>query len=98
MTIDVLLASFVRKNIARNMQGLSRFSFKWHFVSLFHFGFLKWISFLVGLFIIASPLPDELGLFFVGISKVKKKYLPVVFFVANTIGIYLLLYAAKSLT
>ncbi len=96
MTIDLLLASFVRKNIASNMQGLSRFSFKWHLVSLFHFGFLKWISFLLGLFIIASPLPDELGLFFIGISKVKKDYLPIVFFIANTTGIYPLLYTANS--
>lgn len=91
MIIDSIIASFVRKDITRDLQGISRLSFKWHFISLFHFGFLKWFSFALGLLVIASPLPDELGLFFIGISKVKSKYLPFVFFLANFVGIYLLL-------
>ncbi len=94
--IDVLIASFVRKNVYYGMKNLPRFSLKWHFISLFHFGFLKWASFILGLIVIASPLPDELGLFFVAISKVKPRYLPIVFFMANAIGIYILISAAEK--
>ncbi len=92
MVVDIIMASFVRKDIAKDLGAIriKRFSLKWHFVSLFHFGFLKWLSFLLGLAVIASPLPDELGLFFIGISKVNPKYLPLLFFVANFVGIYTL--------
>ncbi len=97
MLIDSIIASFVRKDITRDLKGISRMSFKWHFISLFHFGFLKWLSFIVGLLVIASPLPDELGLFFIGISKVRGKYLPFVFFLANFLGIYILLSLAQKI-
>ena len=97
MIVDSVIASFVRKNITRDLKNLSRMSFKWHFVSLFHFGFLKWFSFVIGLLVIASPLPDELGLFFIGISKIHGKYLPFVFFLANFLGIYILLSLAQNI-
>lgn len=97
MIVDSIIASFVRKDITRDLKGISRMSFKWHFISLFHFGFLKWLSFILGLIVIASPLPDELGLFFIGISKVRGKYLPFVFFLANFLGIYILLSLAEKI-
>ncbi len=91
MLIDMTIASFVRKDLNQDFESIKRFSFKWHFISLFHFGFLKWFAFIAGILIIASPLPDELGLFFIGISKVKAKYLPLLFFIANFLGIYTLI-------
>lgn len=97
MIVDSVIASFVRKDITRDLKSISRMSFKWHFISLFHFGFLKWLSFILGLIVIASPLPDELGLFFIGISKVRGKYLPFVFFLANFLGIYILLSLAQKI-
>lgn len=89
--VDLIIASFVRKDLNQDFESIKRFSLKWHFISLFHFGFLKWFAFILGLMVIASPLPDELGLFFIGISKVKAKYLPLLLFMANFLGIYTLI-------
>ncbi len=100
MVVDVIIASFVRKDISKDLSAIriKRFSLKWHFISVFHFGFLKWVAFVLGMAVIASPLPDELGLFFIGISKVKAKYLPVLFFIANFIGIYALVSISNALS
>lgn len=46
---------------------------------------------IIGAIIIASPLPDELGIALMGISKLKKWQFLVLTFVLNTIGIGLLL-------
>ncbi len=98
MTVDIIIASFVRKDLSQDFESIKRFSLKWHFISLFHFGFLKWLAFGLGLVVIASPLPDELGLFFIGISKVKAKYLPLLFFIANFAGIYALISISRALS
>jgi hypothetical protein len=49
---------------------------------------------VLGAFIIASPLPDELGLTLMGMSKVRLAVLVPVSFVMNAVGIYLLVWFA----
>jgi hypothetical protein len=51
----------------------------------------------LGALIIASPLPDELGLVFLGISKLKTRYFLPLSFVLNFFGILIIGLIAKSL-
>jgi hypothetical protein len=57
----------------------------------------RWLSFFVGGLIIASPLPDELGLGLFGFSKMRTSLFVPLSFVFNFIGIVLIGLVAKSL-
>ena len=87
MSIDYIIISFIRKDISEDLEKLSNTTIRKHFIEAFHFGFLRWVAFLAGLFFVASPLPDELGLFFIGVSRVKGWMLPLIFYIAHFIGI-----------
>ena len=94
---DLILFLFIRDRFAANLMASLRPSFVKHFASSFHFGFLKWLLPLIGALIIASPLPDELGLGLMGLSKTRIAVLLPVAFVMNALGIYLLIWFAHSI-
>ncbi len=56
-----------------------------------------WILPLVGAAIIASPLPDEIGIVLLGASSISYKKIIVIAFVFNTIGIFLIASSANLL-
>lgn len=64
---------------------------------LFQKGPLRWVTFLLGGLIIASPLPDELGITLLGFSKMKLSWFIPLAFVFNSIGIFLIGLAARSI-
>lgn len=97
MCVDLIVLSFVRKDLSQDVDGLASMTFRRHVIKAFHFGFLKWVAFISGLFLIATPLPDEAGLFLVGISKINPKYLPLVFFSAHFLGILAIVSIATAL-
>jgi hypothetical protein len=94
--IDVIIISFIRKGISRDLENISKVTFKHHLIHIFHFGFLKWVAFVVGMIFVATPLPDELGLFLLGMSRINHKLLPLIFFVAHFLGIWALLSIASA--
>ena len=57
----------------------------------------RWITFLLGGLIIASPLPDELGVSLLGFSKMKASGFIILSFLGNFLGILLLGLAARAL-
>jgi len=97
MIVDVLIITFVRKDIVADLDGLSERTLKHHLIKVFHFGFLKWIGFVVGMLFLATPLPDELGLMLIGISKVRSRMLPLVFFIAHFMGILTIISVANAI-
>lgn len=92
---DLLLFYFIRDRFAENLIASIRPSVAKHVLNSFHLGFMKWLSPILGAFIIASPLPDELGLTLLGISKTRISILIPISFVMNFIGIMALLYFAS---
>lgn len=56
---------------------------------------IRWLGVLIGALIIASPLPDELGIAMMGISRVKFKVFIPVSFLFNSLGIAIIGYAAR---
>ena len=64
---------------------------------LFKLKYFRWLTFFVGGFIIASPLPDELGVSLLGLSKMRIRFFIVLSFVFNFVGILLIGLVAKTL-
>lgn len=92
---DSIMFFFIRDRFADDIINSIRPSIKKHIAHSFHFGFLKWISPLVGALIIASPIPDEIGLGLMGISKVRTVVLLPVAFVMNALGVYMTVYVSN---
>ncbi|MDP3710294.1 MAG: hypothetical protein Q8R29_01055 [bacterium] len=57
----------------------------------------RWLTFLAGGLIIASPFPDELGISLLGFSKMRTSWFIPLSFAFNFIGILLIGWAAKAL-
>lgn len=88
---DLILFFFIRDRFASDlMKVLKPSTVKYIFKSL-HFGFMKWLSPLLGALIIASPLPDEFGVTLLGMSKIKIAVLIPITLFMNILGIYLLI-------
>jgi hypothetical protein len=88
---DLILFFFIRDRFADDLINSMRPSTVKHFFHSLHFGFLKWLSPLIGALIIASPLPDEFGIALLGMSKIKTIVLIPVSFFMNMLGIYILI-------
>lgn len=86
---DLLMVSFFRQN-SGDLDFISR---QLHFNKINKY-LIKWkIEFLIpaiGAFIVASPLPDELGLMMLGASKLKYYQLVILTYLLNTAGILLI--------
>lgn len=93
---DLVLFFFVRSIFGPDLAAVLRQN-KISFSHYFRLGFMRWFAPLLGAFIIASPLPDELGLTLLGFSKVRLKLLIPILFVFNYIGILFVSMVAKSL-
>ncbi|KKW11116.1 MAG: hypothetical protein UY49_C0008G0009 [Microgenomates group bacterium GW2011_GWC1_49_7] len=65
-----------------------------HLTRLLHTRYFHWTLPVLGALIIASPLPDELGVSLMGISKMKPLQFTLISFILNFIGIFLVVSAA----
>jgi hypothetical protein len=88
---DLILFFFIRDKFAEDLKKSMKPSTVKHIFHSLHFGFLKWLSPVLGALIIASPLPDEIGISLLGMSKVKTSVLIPISFVMNMLGIYVLI-------
>lgn len=57
----------------------------------------RYITFLAGGFIIASPLPDELGVSLLGLAKIRASWFVALSFIFNFVGIVIIGLAARAL-
>lgn len=62
---------------------------------LIHTKYFSWTLPVIGALIIASPLPDELGVSLMGISRMKTRNFIILSFILNSIGIFLAISAAN---
>ncbi len=88
---DLILFFFIRDKFAEDLMRTMKKSTVKYILHSFHFGFLKYISPILGALIIASPLPDEFGITLLGMSKVKTIVLIPISLAMNTLGIYTLI-------
>lgn len=87
---DVLLFQFVKGRLAEDAAYLLK---EFHLGKLRHFlkiGWIRWIAAFFGAAVIASPLPDELAIALLGISRMHAFAFAPLAYVMNALGIYLI--------
>ena len=94
---DYLIFAFVRDRVGDDIAYLLSRNGTPRFIKLFHRHTFKWMLPLFGGLIIASPLPDELGLTLLGIAKMSTSRFLVISYTFNTVGILLIGLAARAL-
>jgi len=87
MVGDLIVFLFVRHTLADDLIVLIRRSKYQKIFHRLHFGVLRFVMPIMGAIIIASPLPDEIGLALLGVSKIKTIYLIPIALVMNFLGI-----------
>ena len=95
---DLIIFRFVKDKLSGHLielvkhnGGVRRFK------ALFKLKFFRWFILLVGGLIIASPLPDELGISLLGFSKMKTAVFMPISFLMNFLGILFIGLVAKGL-
>ncbi len=98
MVGDYIIFKFMRDRFGSHVNELIKVrGLRKRFKHLFTLRFFRQFSFLLGGIIIASPLPDELGLSLLGLSKTKTSWLLPLSFICNFAGIYVICLAARAL-
>ncbi|MEK7612410.1 MAG: hypothetical protein AAB407_03655 [Patescibacteria group bacterium] len=94
---DIVLFKLLKTHVTDELVHLLSHPKRKRFLKVFHAKTFRWLFTFLGMIIIASPLPDELGLTMMGISKLEMKYLIPVSFIANTVGIILICLVGRSI-
>lgn len=87
---DLIILRFFRKNLFSELNLVSKqlqLQKINGFLQKFH---LDFVVPLIGAIIVASPLPDELGLMMLGISKLRYQEIALLTYILNTAGILLI--------
>ena len=95
---DLIIFRFVRDRLSEDIMNLLRQKTSWFRVCyICKSRLFKFMTFFVGGLIIASPLPDELGIALLGFSKMEMKWFIPISYIFNFIGILLIGVVAKAI-
>ncbi|MBI2048173.1 MAG: hypothetical protein HYT27_03460 [Parcubacteria group bacterium] len=94
---DLIIFRFMRDRFGEDILCLIRNSGNGRLRSIFRLKSFRWLTFFFGALVIASPLPDELGLTMMGFSKTKTSLFIPVSFIFNFLGILAIGLVAKNL-
>lgn len=92
---DLTIFHFVKDNLLNEIKPIYlRFGGK-HLTLIMQSKYFAWSLPLVGAIIIASPLPDEVGVSLMGLSKMKTYQFLLLSFILNATGIMFVIYASN---
>ncbi len=94
---DFLIFRFFRDDISEALFALFNKPERERWSHIFHLKIFRWIFPLLGAIIIASPLPDEVGLAIWGATKMPNKYFAPLSFALNSLGILIIGLIARSI-
>ncbi|OGH69136.1 MAG: hypothetical protein A2754_02540 [Candidatus Magasanikbacteria bacterium RIFCSPHIGHO2_01_FULL_47_8] len=95
---DLIIFRFVRDRFAEHFLELMKHNGSWKRARvLLKLKFFRWLTFFVAGLIIASPLPDELGIGLLGFSKIRPSRFVLLSFTFNFIGILLVGFIARMI-
>lgn len=92
---DYLIFRFMKDRVFEELALLFKPIHKRFVRPLFKSPFFGWLLPFIGAAIIASPIPDELGVSMLGLSKIRRWQFFVVTFALNAIGIFLVVTTAR---
>ena len=91
---DFVIFHFVRDTLISDLEPIYEELGGSHLTKLFHTHYFKWTLPLIGSAIIASPLPDEIGVSLLGLTKMSTPKFILISFLLNAIGIFLVVAAS----
>lgn len=95
---DFAIFRFVKDSLAQEVTSLyEQFDKEHHVRRVLHSKYFGWSIPVIGAIIIASPLPDEIGVSMMGISKMKTYQFLLISFILNATGIFLIVSASTVL-
>ena|SRR3989338_1443355 len=93
---DYLIFRFLRDRVFDELKPLYLNHGGNFLIKLFKTPYFAWFLPIFGAFIIASPFPDEIGIGLLGASKLKSWQFLLLTFLLNTVGIFIVIIAARS--
>ena len=87
---DLIIFNFIKGHISEDVAYLFSKAKSKRMKHVFEYRFVRWSMAFLGALIIASPLPDELGLALMGLSKISPLRFALISYTFNTIGIYVI--------
>lgn len=93
---DYIIFRFVKDRLSEDLEYLLSFSGKKRLSAIFRTQFFRLLVPFLGALVIASPLPDEIGVAMLGLSKVRNRVFLPLSFVLNGVGILVVGWIAKS--
>jgi len=94
---DLFIFRFVKDKLSEDLLNLIRRSKSERLAVIFRMKGLRWVVPLMGALIIASPLPDEIGVVMLGLSKMKNSLFIPLSFILNSAGILVIGLISKAL-
>lgn len=94
---DLLIFYLFKSHVANDLDGLMKRVKNNPLKLLSRNSGFRWVSILIGAFIIASPLPDELGIAMMGISRLKLNVFIPISLIFNFLGILAIGFASRLL-
>ncbi|MEK7121661.1 MAG: hypothetical protein AAB857_03055 [Patescibacteria group bacterium] len=94
---DLIIFRFMKDRVSQDFSYLVKMSKSERIVSIFKLKLFRWLIPFVGALIVASPLPDEIGLAMLGLSKIKTFVFIPLSFLLNSVGILIIGLIAKTL-
>ena len=93
---DLLIFRFFKDRIFAEFEPLASRLKQHHLFTLFKSPYFGWLTPVLGALIIASPLPDEVGIGMMGLSRIREWQFMVLTYVLNTMGIFIIVLLAQS--
>lgn len=95
---DIVIFQFIKDRLSEHLLDVIGHNSIWKRThTLYKLKYFRWFTFLAGGLLIASPLPDELGIGLLGFTKMKlKQFVPLSLFF-NFIGIVLIGILARTI-
>ncbi len=93
---DFTIFKFVRDNLINEVEQIyEKVDHNDHIKKILHTKYFSWMLPVLGAIIIASPLPDEVGVSLMGISKMKTYKFLILSFTLNLAGIFLVIFLSR---
>jgi hypothetical protein len=98
VSCDILIFYFVKDDIAKEISPIyDEIISKSHLKKIMHTRYFSWTLPVIGAFIIASPLPDELAVSLLGLSEMKTAEFFAISFASHLVGMSSLVISSKLL-
>lgn len=94
---DYLIFKLVRSHLQEELSMLFGQEGTSYVKAVLRSRYIAWMLPLIGIFILASPLPDELGVSLLGISKISEARFILISYVSNAVGILMIASVARVL-